>query len=471
MPIKIALPKGRLLPDTAKLAARAGWELSDYSEGARLYHLSSARFPNLSGKILHEKDIPIQVAMGNYDIGICGLDWIQELVLKYPASGLVKVFDLGYGGLTLCLAVSHLSPLTSLESVRSCEKVIDIASEYPNLAESLALNTRLKRFNIFPIWGAAEIYPPENADLVLIAGKSGQEFFNRHLIKIAEVLHSRAYLIANQSSWESKDLSEILRSIDVQSKPDSRPSPTLWTQSPQARKNPVQSFFPGETIRMALPDGHAQKHVANILNRANINIRDYPSESGNRRPEIDLEGVTVKVIRPQDMPLQVANGKFDLAITGQDWVREHRYKFPSSPVVELLDLKYSRVKIVSAIYQDLPAENIAELRQLAMEKEWRLRVASEYVAIADKYARDNHLGLYRVIPTWGATEAFVPDDADLLIENTETGTTLKRHNLKIIETLFESSACLIAYQGSLNSAKAQKMNSIAAILGRAVEEN
>ena len=80
-------------------------------------------------------------------------------------------------------------------------------------------------------------------------------------------------------------------------------------------------------------------------------------------------------------------------------------------------------------------------------------VASEYVRIADKFARDNHLGMYRILPTWGATEAFLPDDADILIENTETGGTLKRHNLKIIETLFESTACLIANTVSLQSQK------------------
>jgi len=78
--------------------------------------------------------------------------------------------------------------------------------------------------------------------------------------------------------------------------------------------------------------------------------------------------------------------------------------------------------------------------------------------------------MYRVIPTWGATEAFLPDDADLLIENTETGATLKRHNLKIIETLFESTACLIASHKALHSSKAVLINSIAATLSRAVEE-
>ena len=110
MQIRIALPKGRLLNETAALTGQAGWELSGYSEDARLYHLSSARFPNLAAKIFHEKDIPIQVAMGNYDLGICGLDWIQELLAKYPASDLVKVRDLGYGGISLYLATSSSGP-------------------------------------------------------------------------------------------------------------------------------------------------------------------------------------------------------------------------------------------------------------------------------------------------------------------------------------------------------------------------
>ena len=220
-----------------------------------------------------------------------------------------------------------------------------------------------------------------------------------------------------------------------------------------------------------MPDGHAQKHVINILNKAGIKIDNYPASDGNRRPEIDLPGVTVKVIRPQDMPLQVANGKFDIAITGQDWVKEHLYQFPSSPIAELLDLKYSRVKIVAAIHNDLPANDIAGLREWAAQQGKRLRLASEYVRIADKYARDNHLGMYRIIPTWGATEAFLPDDADILIENTETGGTLKRHNLKIIETLFESTACLIAAAPALNSPKAAQIKSIAAVLRKAVEED
>jgi ATP phosphoribosyltransferase len=74
--------------------------------------------------------------------------------------------------------------------------------------------------------------------------------------------------------------------------------------------------------------------------------------------------VTIKVIRPQDMPLQVANGNFDLAITGRDWVNEHLYQFPSSPVRELLNLGYGRVRVVAVVSQDWP-DDTRRLRELA----------------------------------------------------------------------------------------------------------
>ena len=75
-----------------------------------------------------------------------------------------------------------------------------------------------------------------------------------------------------------------------------------------------------------------------------------------------------------------------------------------------------------------------------------------------------------MIPTWGASEAFLPEDADLLIENTETGGTLARHNLKIIDTLFESTACLVGNTGSVDSpVTGQRIKSIVNTLRQAVE--
>jgi len=463
------LPKGFLLNDTATLLQRAGWGLSNYHEKARLYRLECQSFPSLSAKVFHEKDIPIQVAVGNYDLGICGLDWIEELLAKYPSSALVKVKGLGYGYGTLYMVASKYAAEPTMEEIQAKPGIIRIASEYPNLAESFALNLRLKRFSVFPLWGAAEVYPPESADLALISGRRDEELFDYDLVPVSNVLNFSAFLIANKGSWESKDMDEVLTSID-----NNLPAMEKYPPTANVARLPAIQYLPEEAesvVRMALPDGHQQLPTVELLNKAGIQVDDYPSAAGNRRPTTSLAGVTIKVIRPQDMPSQVANGNFDLAITGKDWLMEHLYRFPSSPATELLDLKFGKVRIVAVVSKDLSMDNIYSLRQLNAERPIPLRVASEYVNIADKYARDNHLGMYRAIPTWGASEAFLPEDADLLIENTKTGRTLAQHNLKIIDTLFESTACLIGNINSVSSSiKGERIKSIIEALRTAVED-
>jgi ATP phosphoribosyltransferase len=278
------------------------------------------------------------------------------------------------------------------------------------------------------------------------------------------VLDFSAYLIANKTSWQQKDLSEVMATLEnVQlAEKKNPPATSIFTVyfSPQA--------IDKDTVRLALPDGHAQKHTVQLLNKAGIHIDDYPSNTGNRRPATNQEGMVLKVIRPQDMPLQVANDNFDLAITGIDWLTDHMDMFPSSPVQALVDFKVSRVKIVAAVAGDIPADNIYDYQQLCKKNSTPIRIASEYVNIADKYARDNRLGMYRILPTWGATEAFIPEDADLLIENTETGSTIARHNLKIIDTLFESTAHLIGAKNREYSAtKKARIDNIIKLLSKA----
>ena len=454
---------------------RADWGLSRYAEGARSYRLKSRRFPNLLAKMFHEKDIPIQVAVGNYDMGICGLDWVEELMVKYPSSALVKLRNLGYGEGALYMAASRSEAVSTIEEIieemQAKRDIMRLVSEYPNLAESFALKNRLRRFSIFPLWGAAEVYPPESAELALIAGRKDEETFNHDLIPVSDILGFSAYLIVNKSSWEREDLSEILASIDSELPAIERRSSAVATvKTQEITGRYLAQEVTEDTIRLALPDGHQQQPTSHLLSKVGISVDGYPLTNGNRRPSTSLAGVMIKVIRPQDMPLQVANGNFDLAITGKDWLMEHLYQFPSSPVAELLDLKSSWVRIVAVISKDLSVTDIQGLKQLYSERLVPIRVASEYVNIADKYARDNHLGVYKVIPTWGASEAFLPEDADLLIENTETGRTIARHNLKIIDTLCESTACLIGNKDSIStSAKGDRIKSITETLRAAVE--
>ena len=471
MAIKIALPKGHLLAGTASLLQRAGWGLGGYHKAARFYRLKSQRFPNLLAKMFHEKDIPIQVAIGNYDLGICGLDWVEELLIKYPRSALVKVKNLGYGDGVLYAAASLHQVVSAVEPLKAESGVIRIASEYPNLAESFAIKNRLGWFNIFPLWGAAEVYPPESADLTLITGGTEEELLNSGLAPKSEVLSFSAFLIANENSWETKDMKDVVASIEESLLASQKHPPVVDKAGELGMAGQHLSRQVDEgAIWLALPDGHQQLPTLELLNKAGIQIDNYPSAVGNRRPTISLDGVLTKVIRPQDMPLQVANGNFDLAITGKDWLMEHLYQFPSSPVTELLDFEFGKVKVVAVVSKELPISNVNNLRQISAERLVSLRVASEYVNIADKYARDNHLGPYRVIPTWGATEAFLPEDADLLIENAQTGKTIARHGLKIIDTLFESAACLIGNTyNSVSPSKAKRIKAITEILRKVLE--
>ncbi len=450
--IKFALPKGRFLSATANLLKEIALDFKGYSGKTRQYRLQSARFPRLLAKIFQEKDIPIQVAIGNYDLGICGLDWIEELTVGYPASAVIKISSLNYGEGGVYAVASYQMGISSIDELLAKQDNWRIVSEYPNLAQSFALNLRMKTFKIFPIWGAAEVYPPEDASLAILWAKNENEIQTQGLIPLMKLLSVTAFLIANRESLENKDLNQILNCFSPKLVAKTQANTAVIAS--QERSNPI-TFRPPEKakeVKLALPDGHQQPPTAQFLKRVGLNLEGYTKEMLNRRPSTDLDWLAIKVIRPQDMPLQVANGNFDLAITGKDWLLEHLYRFPSSPVMELLNLGFGRVRIVAAVSKDMPVTNIDDLSSLIQNgKLTPLRVASEYINIADKYLRDNYINPYRLIPTWGASEAFLPEDADLLIDNIQTGKTLAQHNLKTIEVLFESTARLIGNKDSLSS--------------------
>jgi len=444
--VKLALPKGRLLKQTASLLEEAGLGLSGYDEKSRSYRPKSSRFPDLFPKVFQEKDIPIQVAIGNYDLGICGLDWVQELLAKYPSGDLVKVGELGYGRNDLYVVASRRAGISSVADINNGYECVRIVSEYQNLAESFALSQRLRRFSVLPVWGAAEVYPPEGAELAIVGERSVGGFATYDLVPLARILSSTAVLVANRHSLAKADMSRLLAHLRT------RDATTLDQQlmpvivSGKSRKPRRHDGV----IRLALPDGHQQRHTMRLLEEAGIASGDYREPLKTRRPAIGIDGVSVKVIRPQDMPLQVANENFDLAITGEDWLRDHLYRFPSSPVEKLLNLRIGRVTIVAVVSEALPVSGDGQLRDQLGKLAPTIRIASEYVNIADRYARDKHLEGYKIIPTWGATEAFLPEDADVLIENTETGKTLKTNELRVIDTLFESSACLVSNRNALS---------------------
>jgi ATP phosphoribosyltransferase len=206
---------------------------------------------------------------------------------------------------------------------------------------------------------------------------------------------------------------------------------------------------PRRTVRLAIPDGHQQRHVYGALKNAGFEFEGYGEKEYVRRPPSGIEGLEIKVIRPQDMPQLVALGQFDLAITGRDILNEHLYQFPSSPAHEAVDLHVSEYDISAVVDGELPADNLADAVAYWRSQGKRLlTVASEFAATADHYARSRHFWRYQVIPIAGASEGFVPEDADLLIEGTETGRTIAENHLKIIDHINRSTTAVIARRGS-----------------------
>ncbi len=209
----------------------------------------------------------------------------------------------------------------------------------------------------------------------------------------------------------------------------------------RASRAPKRPF----ALRLAVPDGHQQRHVHEALAKAGIRFDGYEEKTYVRRPASRIDGLEVKVIRPQDMPQLVALGEFDIAITGLDLLNEHLYAFPSSPAYAALDLQCSQYNLSAVVDGALPADNLADAMAY-----WRslgkkaLVIAAEFPATADHYARSRHFWRYRVIPIAGASEGFVPEDADMLIEGTETGRTIAENNLKILDNIYRSTTCLIA---------------------------
>ncbi len=469
--IRIALPKGRFHSPTADMLEACGFGMQDYNPHSRQYRVASSRLPSVAAKVLQEKDISVHVSVGNYDLGICGRDWVREMQARYPASALVEVACLDYREGAVYVATSVHSSLTSLQAVTSVDRTIRIASEYPSVATRLAAQLRLRRFQVFPVWGAAEAYPPESADVVVMWARNEQDVVSQGLLPVARLFDVDAVIVANASSLARKDMSHIFGLLDARIRGTVAGSAQVHDEGKQRAPSELLTRWQGRPVKLALPDGHQKTPTVELLERAQVVVSGYAGRTTERRLLAEHEWLSIKVIRPQDMPLQVASGHFDVAITGQDWLTEHRVAFPGSPVRELVDLGFGKVRVVAALSQNIPVETTEELRQYMGKGGMRsLRVASEYTNIADKYLRDNHIRSYRVMPTWGASEAFLPDDADLLVDNTQTGKTLADNGLKIIEVILRSSACLIANTASLEDpAKREMIDLLTQQLSGAVE--
>lgn len=442
--IKVALPAGDLRAPLAGLLRSRGLTVEGYAEGSRSYRLSAEERADIDVRVFREKDIPIQIAIGNYDLGICSLAWVRQMEARFTRHPLVPLCDLGLQRSTLFAATAtgycdRLEDLAGLGLVR-------IATEYPNIAEAFARSARLARYRVQPVWGAAEAYPPEDADCVIVAAPNESALQDAGLRPLAAVLEDSAWVIGNAAALAGADLSAVAGPL-ISGPKGSSPRNGLSLPGPLARGSADRARPPRESLRMAVPDGHLQRHVVQALRDAGLQLEGYGEGPLLRRPPSPIAGLEVKVIRPHDMAALVATGEMDIAITGRDCLLEHRYSFPSSPVVEMLDLGRGQYNLSAVVSEDLPASTIGEAMECwRREGRPQIRVASEFPATADHYARSRHFWRYQVIPIAGASEGFVPEDADLLIEGTETGRTLAENRLKAIDLLYRSTTCLVGHR-------------------------
>ena len=207
--ICLALPKGDALSPLSKLLDELKFPIKEYHSKNRTYRPEISGLP-LRAKIMAEKDVALQVAAGNYDIGFCGLDWAKEHSIKYRASGLLVYKHLSMLKKDLYLCTGNFGSYKSIEDLQREVNFITIISEYPNLAENFAISSRLKKYKIFSAWGSVESYPHEHADAVLIASTDKNQLEKMGLFIVKHEMASDLCIVANKKSLIEKDLSQVL---------------------------------------------------------------------------------------------------------------------------------------------------------------------------------------------------------------------------------------------------------------------
>jgi ATP phosphoribosyltransferase len=188
-------------------------------------------------------------------------------------------------------------------------------------------------------------------------------------------------------------------------------------------------------LRLVLPKGSLERATLDLFDAADLGVRrnsDVDYRGSVDDPRID----EVRILRPQEIPRYVAEGLFDLGVTGRDWIEE-----TASDVISLGQLQYSKattrpIKVVLAVATDSPVQTVTDLPQ-------GVRVATEYPELTARFLTKHGIEA-RVMPSYGATEAKVPEIADAVVEITETGRALIAAGLRIVETLLVSYTELIA---------------------------
>jgi ATP phosphoribosyltransferase len=191
-------------------------------------------------------------------------------------------------------------------------------------------------------------------------------------------------------------------------------------------------------IDIALPKGSLEEQTLLLFKQADLEIRKTDREYNPTVKDPRIR--KVKILRPQEIPKYVEEGYFDLGISGKDWVMES-----DADVVEVADMFYSKmgegiVKIIVAVPNDRDVKTAKDIKHGS-------RVSTEYPKLTKRFF--DNLGINVDIRySYGATEAKVPELVDVIVDLTETGSTLRKNGLKIVDVILESNTKLIANKKS-----------------------
>lgn len=211
-------------------------------------------------------------------------------------------------------------------------------------------------------------------------------------------------------------------------------------------------------LKIALPKGSLQDPTIKLLEQAGYNV--YMSDRG-LRPDSDDGELDIYLIRAQEIGRYLATGFIDCGITGLDWASMHEEN-----LVDLAELPYSRstvrpTKWVLVVPEDSPIQSVKDLEGK--------RIATEGVEITQNYL-DKHGVNAEVEFSWGATEVKVPDLVDAIVDVTETGSSIRANNLRIVDTLLTSFPHFYGSKESYQDDwKKQKMDHIVLMLNAALE--
>lgn len=213
------------------------------------------------------------------------------------------------------------------------------------------------------------------------------------------------------------------------------------------------------TLKIGLPKGSLQNATLAMFAKAGYQISVDERQYKPHFADEEIEGV---LLRAQEMPLYVAHGELDCGLTGWDWILERGVE---NEVVEVTDLVYAKqgmrpYKWVLAAHESSDIRGPQDLQGK--------RVATELVEVTRKYLAQHGVEA-RIEFSWGATEAKCPSLVDAIVEGTETGSTLRANNLRIVDMLFESTTKLIANQAAwADEWKRAKIESISLMLNAAL---